>query len=118
MSGLNVGLERQIAMAVCLITKKCVADRDSQKVSRRCRTNFLKSSENAVATDDDEVTYLKRGIFIMLLIGLLPLFLFLYLHIFFPRLLLVDITPKEDFTSKPQAIDSSIHYQPRIAAHE
>lgn len=54
----------------------------------------------------------------MLLIGLLPLFLFLYLHSFFPRLLLVDITPKEDFTAKPQAIDSSIHYQPRIAAHE
>lgn len=105
-------------MAIHLVTTKCVADRDAKNASRSSGTHFIPSSGRTIVTEDDEVNDLKRGILMIMLTGLLPFLLFLCLHIFFPGLLSIELTPKEDFTANPQEVDSSIDEQPRIAGHD
>lgn len=96
-------------MAVCLFTVKCVPERNPNKVWRLGKTDSLPA--HAMVTDDNEVAYLKRGVFIILLTGLLPVFVWLYFHVFFPGMLMIDIRPKEGKPASTQVIDSSIHYQ-------
>lgn len=99
-------------MAPCLIAVNRVPEREDKKYSRpgcldpvRPSVNSLmsdrivRSSLTAVVTEDEEFAFIRRCVLFLLLVGFLPIITWLLLHIFYPDLLFIDITPKAEHLS-------------------